>query len=107
MQLTSGLDGGVDDVTDRGQIGLQNLRSQLRPHVSSQKTELDGTHTRWVKAVFEICYEEPSSPRELAFFLTTIVSQSEGRLNSKYKEYLAARGLRVDRNVNVESGMEG
>ena len=43
----------------------------------------DGTHNRWVNAVFQFCRKERTSTQEMTFFLVAIISESEGRLNPK------------------------
>jgi hypothetical protein len=50
----------------------------------------DATDARWVLAVFETCDDEPFNA---AYFLATIVSTSEGRLNPKYEKTPAAKSL--------------
>jgi len=57
----------------------------------------DGTHTRWVNDVFEICDKicdkEPSRIQDLLLFLRMIISTSEGRLNPKFLQTREVKNL--------------
>jgi hypothetical protein len=76
-------------------------RRKLDTSLRSVPNDLDdATHARMDDLVLETAEDEPSNLTLAAFLLATIVSTSEGRLDSKYKANPSAKNLlRGDPNL--------